>query len=266
MILIVGSTYDDVMYFESKLRNKSEETILGQYKLMVGTIFSQQVGVIYGGYTNYLSAMIVGTILAKRNSVVLVINVGKCTTCVDDIKPGEIAISKQAYLAEVNQIGIENAILGQVPTCPQSYVTDTYVLHLMVESINKILKKSSSKIATYISIEKTVHSKKDLEGISSAGGVIFGNKNDIVVDSCTGGVAIASYLNKVPFISVEVVGGKIDENRTVSQYVEVLKRYSDLGKAVTSFIGEISRNEVISGNRDQQRSPLKEKYIAYLFL
>ena len=88
MILIVGSTYDDVMYFESKLRNKSEETILGQYKLMVGTIFSQQVGVVYGGYTNYLSALIVGTILAKRSSVVLLINVGKFTTCVSDIKPG----------------------------------------------------------------------------------------------------------------------------------------------------------------------------------
>ncbi len=250
MILIIGSTHDDVLYFESKLRNKSEETILGQFTLMVGTVFSQKVGVIYGGYTNYLSALIVNTILAK-NYVVLVINVGKCTTCVDDIRGGDIVISKQAYLGEVNQIGVENAILGQVPTCPQSYVTDTYVLQLMIESMNKILKKGGSKNATFISIEKTIHSRKDLEAISSAGGVIFGNKNDLVVDSSTGGVALACYLNKIPFVSVGVVAGNIDQNRTVSQYVEVLKRYSDLGKAVTSFIGEISRNEVISGNRDQ---------------
>ena len=251
MILIVGSTYHDVLYFENKLRDVNKETILGKYELQIGTLFSQQVGVVYGGYTNYLSALIVGTILANKPDIVLVINVGNCTTYVDDIKPGEIVVSKQAYLGEVNQIGIENAILGQVPTCPQVYLTDAYVLQLMMDSINKILKKSSFKVATYISIEKIVHSKNDLDSISSAGGVIFGNQNDIVIDSCTGGVAIASYLNKVPFISVEVVAGKIDENHSVSQYVEVLKRYSDLGKVVTSFIGEISRNEVISGNREQ---------------
>ena len=248
MILIVGSTHDDVLYFESKLRNKTEETLLGKYPFYTGTMFSQKVGVIYGGYTNYLSTALVSTILAK-NYVVLVIGVGKCTAYVDDLVAGDIIVSKQTYLAEVNQIGIENAILGQVPTCPQFYTTDPYVLSLMTDSINKILKKSAAKTGTYISIEKIVHSKKDILSISSANGVIFGNKDDIVIDSCTGGVALASFLNGVPYVSVEVVDGKMDEKRTVSGYVDVLKRYSDLGKAVTSFIGEISRNEVIIGNK-----------------
>lgn len=250
MILIVGSTHDDVLYFESKLRNKTEETILGQYPLIVGTMFSQKVGVVYGGYTNYLSTAIVSHILAK-NYIVLVINVGKCTAFANDLKAGDIVVSRQAYLAEVNQVGIKNAILGQVPSCPQSYVTDAYVLDLMTGCINKVIRKSAARPGTFISIEKVIHSFKDLESITSSNGVIFGNKNDVVIDSCTGGVALACHLNDVPYISVEVVDGNIDEKRTITSYVDVLKRYSDIGKAVTSFIGEISRNEVLNGTNPQ---------------
>ena len=250
MILIVGSTHDDVLYFESKLRNKSEELLFGKFPYVVGTMFSQQIGVVYGAYTNYLSSIITSTILAK-NYVVLVINVGKCSAFSPSINSGDIVISRQAFLGEVNQVGVEDAILGQVPTCPPFYTPDAYVLQLMNECFNKIVKKSILKFGTYISIEKNVNSKEAMAKISSNSGIVFGNKDDIVVDCVTGGVALATYLQNIPFISVEVVDGQIDQKRSISHYVEVLKQYSDLGKAVTSFIGEISRNEVISGSREQ---------------
>ena len=250
MIVIIGNTHDDVLYFESKLRNKKEETILNKFPYITGTIFSQKVCVIYGGYTNYISASIVSSILAK-NYVELVINVGRCTSCDDETKTGNIIVSNQTYLGEVNQIGIENAILGQVPTCPQFYPTDSYVLELMIDSINKVVKNVTFKPATIISIEKIVHYKKDIEGISSASGIVFGNNKGLVIDSSTGGIALSCYLNNIPYISVEVVDGKLDETITIDGYIDVLKRYSDIGKSITTFIGEISRKEIVARDKPE---------------
>ena len=44
-----------------------------------------------------------------------------------------------------------------------------------------------------------------------------------------------------------VAYGKIGEKRDIHDYVNVLKKYSDVGKTITACIGEISRNDVISG-------------------
>ena len=248
MILIFGSTHDDVLYFENKLRNKTKEDLFGQYSYVTGTMFSQKVGVVYGGYTHYLSTAIISHIIAK-NYVVLVINVGKCSAYGGDFKTGDIVISRQAYLAEVNQTGIKDAILGQVPSCPQMFVTDTYVLDLLNTCVNKIIRKSAAKIATFVSLEKIVHKTSDLDKIAASNGVIFGNKDDVVIDSVTGGIALASYLNNIPFVSINVIEKRIDEVTSISSYVEVLKHYTDVGKAVTSFVGEISRNEIVGGNK-----------------
>ena len=248
MILIYGSTRDDVSYFETRIQNKKEETIFGKYKYLTGTMSSQKVGVAYGGYTNYLSTAIISTVLAKNVDIVLVINVGKCSAYGEELKTGDIVISRQAYLAEVNQVGIKDAILGQVPTCPQIFATDAYVLELLNNCVNKIIKKNNSKIGTFMSMEKILHKREDFDKISTSNGVILGNKEDVVFDSCTGGVALSCYLHNIPYISIEVVENRIDEAPSISNYVKVIEHYLDIGKAVASFIGEISRNDVIIGN------------------
>lgn len=246
MILIFGSTHDDVSYFEDQLKNKATEKIFGKYDLLTGTMFNQNVGIIYGGFTNYISVAIVSRIIAK-NYVVLVINVGKGSAYGDGLKNGDAVISRQVYLGEVNQTGIQDAILGQIPRCPQSFVVDPYILETLNNSLNKVVRKNNTKIGTYVSVEKVLHSPKDLEGITSSSGVIFGHKEDVIVDSVTGGIALACYLNDTPFISIEIVEKHIGEESTVNSLINVINRYSEIGKAVTSFIGEITSNSVIGG-------------------
>lgn len=247
MILIIGSSHDDVLYFESKIRNKHEELLLKRFPFITGTMFSQKIGIVYNVYTNYLSSTVVSSILAKHY-VVLIINVGRCKSYSNDIKNGEIAISKQVYLGEVNKVGVENAILGQIPGFPQYYQIDSYVLELLTNSINKVLRKASYRECSYISIEKNLEDKKHL-GFIAKDNIVFGITKDLVIDDCCGGGTLASYCYDIPFIAIKAVDGAIGEKRTLNDYVELLKRYSDIGKAVTSFIGEISRNEVIIGDK-----------------
>lgn len=245
MILLVGSHHDDVLYFESKLRNKKEELIFDKFPFITGTMFSQNVGIVYGGYTNYINSLITEYILSK-NYVVLVINVGRCVSISDEYSNGDIAICRRTYLAEVDQMGIENSSLGQIPKCPQYFSSDQYVLDLMNSSYNKISTLSRAITSNYISIEKNIKNIEELQNIS-LNGMFFGLNRELVLDNSSGGVALASYLNNIPFIAVKVVERKLQEKSTVDSYIKLLKKYSDLGKIVTSFIGEVSRNEVIIG-------------------
>ena len=250
MILLVGSHHDDVLYFESKLRDKKEELLFKKLPFITGTMFSQNIGIIYGAYTNYLAAALVSRILI-RNYVVLVINVGRCSSISDDFDTGNIAICRRAYFGEVDLLGVEDASLGQIPGCPQYYASDQYVLDLMDKSFNRITSVSKCSPSTFISMDKKIKNVADLQRIS-LDGLFFGTNKSLVLDGSAAGVALACYLNDIPFIAAKVVEGKLSDKDTIDSYVNLLKKYSDLGKAVTSFIGEISRNEVIIG---QEGSP-----------
>ena len=77
MIVIIGDTHDDVLYFETVLANKKQEVILDRFKVSIGTIFSQDVLVIRDMVTNVLSSSILTHIIDTK-IVDLVVCVGKC--------------------------------------------------------------------------------------------------------------------------------------------------------------------------------------------
>ena len=56
MILIVGSNHDDVIYFQSALKDAKEEIILNKYRAYIGTILNQNVMVLQDVYTSYVSS------------------------------------------------------------------------------------------------------------------------------------------------------------------------------------------------------------------
>ena len=71
MIMIVGGQHDDILYFESIISNKKEETVLGRYKVTIGTIFNQAVILVDSAKTNYLSSALT-LYLVEKYFVILV--------------------------------------------------------------------------------------------------------------------------------------------------------------------------------------------------
>ncbi len=248
MILIVGNNHDDVLYYESKLRNKTEEKLYKRFSFVTGTLFSQKVGVVYGVYTNYVSSMIVSEII-KNNHVVLVINVGRCQSLQGDIKVGDVAISRQVYLGEVSLLDVENSLLGQVPGFPQYHLCDHYALEMMNDCFNRVASKQFSHVCSFISLERYINKASDLDDIN-LNNMFFGQTKNIVFDNNSGGISLACTIHDVPMVSVKIVESYVGEPRTLNGYVSILKKYSELGKAVTACIGEISRNEVIMGKQE----------------
>ena len=242
MILILGSTHDDILYFESVMTERQEEVIFDTYKIQIGKIFNQQVVLAYDIYTSYMSMLITNYIVSKY-FVILVFVVGKCVTYGTDFKPGDIAMSKRVIIGDVDQVTEANVRLGQLPHFPRSFYTQDDVSDVVSKALEK-RSFANHQTATFVSANVIYDTPEKYDHICMDG-YILGHKNNVVFDCTSGGVCIACHLAKIPWIAVKAVLKRIGEKSTSDAYIKVLKQYSDIGKAIVSAIGDIGRNEII---------------------
>ena len=239
MIAIIGSNHDDILYFESVVANKHSETILKRYQVTTGTIFNQEVLLVYGINTSILSGAIVSYILNKYYLDLMIV-VGRCLSLNKKLPVGEIVVSENVINIDVNQVHDNDVVIGQIPSLPQIFKVQKDVISYIEEGLTKHSFKYARK-ATFLSSNDisnfALEKIKDNETIYKA--------DSSVVDSTSGGVAVNSELYGVPFVSVKVVERVIGEDWDVEHYLTVLDRYIDMDKAIVSAIGDIGRNDVL---------------------
>lgn len=242
MILIVGNTHDDILYFESIMSNRKNERIFEKYDICLGTIFNQEVCLVHNVYTSYVSSAVV-TYLINKYFVILTFVVGKCISFTNDLKISDIVISKQLYLADVDQVENAGTKLGQIPGFPQVFDVQSDVIEYLCKAFDKRT-FSQYRLATLISSSVSYTDEDQLNEIK-ANSSLFGEHERVVLDSLSGGVAVACSLYNIPFISVEIVGRHTQESSSAKTYAKVLQNYISVGKAIVTCIGDIGRNDVI---------------------
>lgn len=246
MIMIVGSQHDDILYFESVITNKREEVVLGKFKVTIGTIFNQAVLLVDQVKTNYLSSALT-LYLVEKYFVILVLVVGRCVAYSRDLKPLDIAISKQVILGDVDQVNEDNVKYGQIPGFEQVFDCSKDVISYLSSAFEKrtySVYKESNFVSTSVDLHKPTQVQNMVEFDH-----VFGFDNHIVFDCNSGGVALACSLTKVPFVSIKVVERYYDKNSDVNTYLEAMKEYVNVGKALVTCIGDIGRNEIITEGR-----------------
>ena len=244
MILILGSTHDDILYFESVMTNNREEKLLNIYPLTFGSIFNQEVVLVHDVYTSYISALITSIIIQKY-FVVLVFVVGKCVSYSEDVKAGQIAVSKRIILGDVDQVKEANVKLGQIPHLPRSLESSDEVIGY----INAALEKRSfaaHTVATFISANAILESREKIKPLIM-NDYVLGHKTNIVFDCTSGGAFLSCALYNIPAVAIKVVEKYVDEPSTTENYIGVLKQYSSVGRAVVTCIGDIGRNDIMRG-------------------
>ena len=246
MIMIVGSQHDDILYFESVITNKREETVLGKFKVTIGKIFNQAVLLVDRMKTSYLSSALT-LYLIEKYFVILVINVGRCIAYTHDVKPTSIAISKHVILGDVDQVNEDNVKYGQIPGFEQVFESEDDVISYISSAFEKRT-YSVYKNCNYISTSVDYHNVNQVKNMVEFERV-FGFENHVVFDNNSGGIALACSLTKVPFISVKVVERYLDESNNVNTYLKAMKEYVNIGKAIVTCIGDIGRNEIITEGR-----------------
>ncbi len=244
MILIIGSTYDDVIYFDSKLRNKTEEKSFGTVKVFSGDAFSQRVVVAYGASTSYMMSAAT-SYLADKYSVILVINVGKCFSYSDSLKVGDVVISESIHICDVDQRAIEPRVkVGQIPGMPEYFNVSNYLINLTLTTAEK-LSLIDVKGVTFFSSDVIYNNAEQIKDITS-GQYVLGVSKNVVFDSESGAIAVATHLVDVPSLCIKVVASPFTEKVGTSNLVDVMHAYARVGRLIVALIGEISRNDTIA--------------------
>lgn len=243
MIVIIGETHDDILYFDSVIANRKEETILGKYKVSVGTIFSQEALVIDGLYTSTLSSSILMNIL-DNYYVDLVISVGRCMSVSNKIKDGDIVVSKKVIDANVDLSMYSNVAIGEINGFKREFDVQDDILGYLSKGLERRISVDYHH-AVFLS---TDNMSKQMTDVLKERQSVFGLENELlVIDQNSAGIAVASTLKETPFIAIKVVENKLSEINNLETYSTVLSKYIDLGKAVISTINDISRSDILEG-------------------
>lgn len=243
MIIIIGSMIDDILYFISKLKNKKEIIIFGKYKVYTGTILNRPVALISDIHTDYLTSALTAHLIEKFHALMIFV-IGKTNSYSKDVKKGTIAISRQIYLGDVNQIGIDKVQLGQIPTLPSFFLCDPYVASIVKNGALRIAPNNFT-MCPFVSTNTFNKTMEDISSFTDTN-TVFGHKGPVMIDNETGGVAVAAELYDIPFISIKVVEASVGERLTEEHMFDAYKNYPLIGKIVTYCIGEIGRNDMLS--------------------
>ena len=242
MILILGSVYDDVLYFDTQLKKRREETFKDHFKIIFGELYGQNVVLAYNIFTHYMSS-VVTTYLISKYDVIAVINVGS-VRCLDDFKEGDIVYSETLFLGDADVSVFEKVKKGQVPTYPQIFSGNSYFNNLINVYSSKFI-ISNVKKGNYISLNREIVSIDQLNQIKNEN-VILGVSKDFIFDSTFGGVALSSATFDVPFVCLKVVISKIKDKVTTLERIRCIKEYANVGKIISAIILEIGRKDTLT--------------------
>ena len=244
MIVIVGDTHDDILYFETVLANRKEEIILNRYKIYTGSIFSQGVIVVRDMATSVLASAVLMNIL-DNYFVDLVINVGKCLGVGKSLRAGDVALSSNIIDANVDLSIFKDVGMAQIPGFSREFPVQEDIFGYIGENLAKRPNIDFHR-TTFLSTDNM--SKEMVEFLNEHKTIFGKNDEKFVIDHNSSGIAVACSVKDVPFISVKVIENGLDQSLSLKTYTNVLSRYIDLGKGVIETINNIGRSDILEGD------------------
>ena len=243
MIVIVGDTHDDILYFETVLANKKEVEILDRFKISIGTIFSQEVIVVSGMNSSILTSAVL-THLFDNYYIDLVFVVGKCLGVAEHIKSSNVALSSSVIDADVDLSMFKDVGMAQIPGFQREFPVQEDIYGYLAESLEK---RPAIDYVKSVFLSTDNMSRDMIEFLKENKTIFFKNDEYFVVDHNSAGVAMACTLKNVPFIIAKVIETRLDQSGNLKTYSNVLSRYIDLGKAVITTINGIGRSDILEG-------------------
>ncbi len=242
MILIVGNKHDDILYFRSVMINRREETLFDNYQISVGTIFNQAVALLYDVHTPSVASALTLHIIQKYG-INLVFALGRAVSVSGKLKTGDIVMCPRVGFGDVDLTLEVPVRLGQAPNFPFLFQSQNDVIDFTTKALDRRIQGNYYR-ATLITSSSLYQRKEDLLGISN-NGTPYGIEGNVVADTISGGICLACHMAHVAFAVLKVVEREVTETNDIKRYAKVLGRYSELGRAVVTCIGDIGSNTVL---------------------
>jgi len=245
MILIIGSSHDDVLYYETLLSKKHNELLFDKYPVTFGRLFNQDIALVSEVYTNYISSVITSYFIDKY-FVILAVSVGTCVGYSKNVQFGDIVLSRQVMLSDVDQIAVRPVSLGQIPNgFPSFFKSEVDIRTVITNALNT---RTTHRYidGTFFSSNTFYTREAQLEPLK-INGTLTAQDNDVVFDCTFGGVALACQMNHVAFVALKVVETNLGHPMDYQEYSQVLSVYVEVGKVIASSIGDIGRTDILEG-------------------
>ncbi len=211
MIGIIGAMEEEVEILKSSIENR--ETIQIAHVIFYrGNIEDKQVVLAQSGIGK-VNAAITATLLINEFKPDLIINTGSAGSVDSELNIGDIIISNKVYYHDVNATAFGYK-LGQVPSMPEFYETDSKLIDLAKSSIEQLdLNGIVGEVATGDSFIGSIDQRK----------VIKSNfPTASVVEMEAGAIAQTCYQYNVPIIVTRAVSDLADKESDVT-FEEFLK-------------------------------------------
>ncbi|MFC6402727.1 5'-methylthioadenosine/adenosylhomocysteine nucleosidase [Mammaliicoccus sciuri] len=211
MIGIIGAMEEEVEILKSSIENR--ETIqIAHVIFYKGNIEDKQVVLAQSGIGK-VNAAITATLLINEFKPDLIINTGSAGSVDRELNIGDIIISNKVYYHDVNATAFGYK-LGQVPSMPEFYETDSKLIDLAKSSIEQLdLNGIVGEVATGDSFIGSIDQRK----------VIKSNfPTASVVEMEAGAIAQTCYQYNVPIIVTRAVSDLADKESDVT-FEEFLK-------------------------------------------
>lgn len=208
MILIIGTTEDDIIYFKNRIRIKETGKINKDYPYYVGRLANKDICLTYTGFSNLASSAVTSFMLAKFKPYIVIIT-GAVSTLNAKAKQSDLFMAEKIYLGDVDLTAYSDELkFGQIKNLPPFFSSDEDYIK-MIETINSRTENRHLIRGPLISTNAFFADKK------LANAVIKEQFNNIesmtAFDTEAGGIAAACGIHDVPWLLLKTVSYHIGD-------------------------------------------------------
>lgn len=237
MILIIGTTKDDIIYFKNRMRIKEEGKINKNYPYYVGRMANKDVCLTFTGFSNLASSAVTSYMLAKFKPYIVIVT-GAVSTINPKAKQSDLFMAEKIYLGDVDLSSYSDEMkFGQIKNLPPFFSSDEDYIK-MIETINSktenrhLLRGPLISTNTYFNDQKLANKviKEKYSSIESM----------TAFDTEAGGVAAACGIFDVPWLLLKVVNYHIgDEIEFISSQRVSVEAQPQIGYIIEVLLEEL---------------------------
>jgi len=237
MILIIGTTQDDIIYYKNRMRVREEGKINKDIPYFIGKMANKDVCLTFTGFSNISSGIVTSYMLAKFKPYIVIIT-GAASSLNSKAKQSDLFIAEKIYLGDVDLTSFNDELkFGQIKNLPPFYSSDDDYIK-MIETINSKTENRHLLRGPLISTNTFYNDQKTALKVLKDK---FGNIESMTAfDTEAGGIATACNMYDVPWLLLKVVNYHIgDELEFISSPRISIEAQPHIGYIIEVLLEEL---------------------------
>lgn len=236
MIVILGQTEDDILYYTSRFTSgqQIDELPFG-IKVHRGKFGIDDIIIAATGYGNVQSALATNMIIEKYDPY-LVINTGGVISLDKSLHQGDLFVADRYYFDGVRYNPIMNIPYGQIPGNPEFFIFEN-AKNGQVESASFEVGKGSFAERGYLLSGEQIYT--DSQTINELKNNHYAYVKNMIraYDTTSGGIAMVCYQKQVTLLTIRVVSMELDNPEHLVNYQrKCLEATPTIGRVITKLI------------------------------